>query len=93
MREELESLQQQIIRQERLAAIGVLLSGIAHELNNPLQAIAGFSEILQRNKDLAPEIRADLALIQKESMRASGIIRNVSRFSRQQIAKPSAPAR
>ena len=44
MREELESLQQQIIRQERLAAIGVLLSGIAHELNNPLQAISGFSE-------------------------------------------------
>ena len=89
MRQELESLQQQIIRQERLAAIGVLLSGIAHELNNPLQAIAGFSEILQRNKSLPSDVHADLNLIQKESMRASAIIRNVSRFSRQQSAKPS----
>jgi C4-dicarboxylate-specific signal transduction histidine kinase len=89
MRHELESLQQQIIRQERLAAIGVLLSGIAHELNNPLQAIAGFSEILQRNRSLPADVHADLNLIQKESMRASAIIRNVSRFSRQQSAKPS----
>ena len=47
MREELESLQRQVIRQERLAAIGVLVSGVAHELNNPLQAILGFAELLQ----------------------------------------------
>ena len=47
MREELQSLQQQVIRQERLAAIGVLVSGVAHELNNPLQAILGFAELLQ----------------------------------------------
>ena len=52
MRQELESLQQQVIRQERLAAIGVLLSGIAHELNNPLQTISGFAELLQRDPDL-----------------------------------------
>jgi C4-dicarboxylate-specific signal transduction histidine kinase len=90
IRQELESLQQQIIRQERLAAIGVLLSGIAHELNNPLQAISGFSEILQRNTGLPADVRDDLAIIQKESRRASAIIRNVSRFSRQQTARPSA---
>jgi two-component system NtrC family sensor kinase len=88
-RESVESLQQQVIRQERLAAIGVLLSGIAHELNNPLQAISGFSEILQREPDMRPEVRADLALIQKESARASAIIRNLSRFSRQQTSKPA----
>ena len=89
IREEVELLQQQIIRQERLAAIGVLLSGIAHELNNPLQAISGFSEVLQRDKDLKPGMRADLALIQKESARASAIIRNLSRFSRQQGSTPT----
>jgi len=89
MREEVELLQQQIIRQERLAAIGVLLSGIAHELNNPLQAISGFSEVLQRDKELKNGVRADLAIIQKESARASAIIRNLSRFSRQQGSTPT----
>ena len=83
MREELQSLQQQVIRQERLAAIGVLVSGVAHELNNPLQAILGFSELLQMNRDMPEHARADLTLIQKESARASAIIRNLSRFGRQ----------
>ena len=41
MREMLQSLQRQVVRQERLAAVGVLVSGVAHELNNPLQAILG----------------------------------------------------
>ena len=57
MRREVESLQQQVIRQERLAAIGLLLSGIAHELNNPLQAISGFAELLQRDRDVRPDVR------------------------------------
>jgi C4-dicarboxylate-specific signal transduction histidine kinase len=83
MREELQSLQQQVIRQERLAAIGVLVSGVAHELNNPLQAILGFAELLQMQKDMPEQARADLTLIQKESSRASAIIRNLSRFGRQ----------
>jgi C4-dicarboxylate-specific signal transduction histidine kinase len=89
MRQEVESLQQQVIRQERLAAIGTLLSGIAHELNNPLQAIAGFSEILQRDPDLKESVVSDLGLIKKESARASAIIRNLSRFSRQQGSTPA----
>ncbi len=88
MREELQSLQQQVIRQERLAAIGVLVSGVAHELNNPLQAILGFSELLQMQKDMPESARADLTLIQKESTRASAIIRNLSRFGRQ-MSEPS----
>jgi signal transduction histidine kinase len=57
MREELQSLQQQVIRQERLAAIGVLVSGVAHELNNPLQAILGFAELLQMQKDMPEQAR------------------------------------
>ena len=88
MREELQSLQQQVIRQERLAAIGVLVSGVAHELNNPLQAILGFAELLQMQKDMPAEARGDLTLIQKESVRASAIIRNLSRFGRQ-MSEPS----
>jgi C4-dicarboxylate-specific signal transduction histidine kinase len=89
IRQELESLQRQVIRQERLAAIGVLVSGVAHELNNPLQAILGFAELLQMRRDLPEDARRELALIQKESTRASAIIRNLSRFSRQQTAEPA----
>lgn len=87
MRQQMESLQQQVIRQERLAAIGVLVSGVAHELNNPLQAILGFAELLQMQKDIPEQGRGDLTLIQKEASRASAIIRNLSRFGRQ-ISEP-----
>ena len=83
MRQQMESLQQQVIRQERLAAIGVLVSGVAHELNNPLQAILGFSELLQMQAEMPENARGDLTLIQKEASRASAIIRNLSRFGRQ----------
>jgi len=89
MRLEVQSLQQQVIRQERLAAIGVLVSGIAHELNNPLQTISGFSELLQHEPGATDRARGDLALIHQESARASAIIRNLSRFGRQQETTPA----
>lgn len=90
MRRELESLQQQVIRQERLAAIGVLVSGIAHELNNPLQAISGFSELLQKDPRISEQSKSDLDLIHQESTRAGAIIRNLSRFGRQTESTPVA---
>ena len=53
MRETLQSLQRQVVRQERLAAVGVLVSGVAHELNNPLQAILGTAGAARaRSRDL-----------------------------------------
>ncbi|TAK14397.1 MAG: HAMP domain-containing histidine kinase [Acidobacteria bacterium] len=82
-------LQRQVVRQERLAAIGVLVSGVAHEINNPLQAILGFSQVMSARPDLPAEARADLAVIQRESERAGTIIRNLSRFTRQQPAGPT----
>jgi len=84
MREELQSLQRQVIRQERLAAVGQLVSGVAHEINNPLQAILGFAELLQMQADVPESIKGDLRLIQKESARACNIIRNLAMFARQQ---------
>ena len=92
IREELQSLQGQVIRQERLAAVGQLVSGVAHEINNPLQAILGFAELLQMQSDVPEEVKADLRLIQKESARACGIIRNLALFARQQPGQ-AAPVR
>jgi signal transduction histidine kinase len=84
MREEVQSLQRQVIRQERLAAVGQLVSGVAHEINNPLQAILGFAELLQMQSNLPEDVKSDLRLIQKESARACAIIRNLALFARQQ---------
>lgn len=82
-------LQRQVIRQERLAAIGVLVSGVAHEINNPLQAILGYSQVLAARGELSAEARADLAIILREGERAGHIIRNLSRFTRQQPVGPT----
>jgi signal transduction histidine kinase len=84
IREELQLLQRQVIRQERLAAVGQLVSGVAHEINNPLQAILGFAELLQMQPEVPETVKGDLSLIQKESARACGIIRNLALFARQQ---------
>ena len=92
IRQELESLQRQVIRQERLAAVGQLVSGVAHEINNPLQAILGFAELLQMQSDVPESVKPDLLLIQKESARACGIIRNLAMFARQQTGE-AAPVR
>ncbi|HKB12800.1 MAG TPA: ATP-binding protein [Vicinamibacterales bacterium] len=89
MRETLQSLQRQVVRQERLAAVGILVSGVAHELNNPLQAILGTAELLERRRELSPEALEEVAFVKTQSGRAREIIRNLSRFSAQQPGPPS----
>jgi len=89
MRETLQSLQRQVVRQERLAAVGVLVSGVAHELNNPLQAILGTAELLERHPGLSSEAIEEIAFIKTQSGRAREIIRNLSRFSSQQSGPPT----
>jgi len=84
VRETLQSLQRQVVRQERLAAVGLLVSGVAHELNNPLQAILGTAELLERRSGLSAQALDEVAFVKTQSGRAREIIRNLSRFSSQQ---------
>lgn len=89
MREMLQSLQRQVVRQERLAAVGVLVSGVAHELNNPLQAILGTAEVLEQQPGVTADVLEEIGLIKTQSSRAREIIRNLSRFSSQQTGPPT----
>jgi signal transduction histidine kinase len=89
MREMVQSLQRQVVRQERLAAVGVLVSGVAHELNNPLQAILGTAELLERDPQTSRAVLEEIAVLKTQAGRAREIIRNLSRFGSQQSGAPT----
>jgi PAS domain S-box-containing protein len=80
-------LEQQIVQSERLAAMGAMIGGVAHELNNPLTSILGVSELLQDN-ETSESARKQLAMLQKEARRAAEIVQNLTYFSR-----PPAPGK
>jgi len=65
----------------RLASVGEMASGIAHEINNPLTAVIGFSQLLM-DADLPEDIKEDLVIIHKEAQRAAGVARNLLTFAR-----------
>ncbi len=89
MLEAVQTLQRQVVRQERLAAVGLLVSGVAHELNNPLQAILGSIELLERQPDVPYSVLEEIGFVKTQSHRARDIIRNLSRFSKQKPGPPS----
>jgi len=66
---------------DRLASVGEMASGIAHELNNPLSSIVGLSELL-KEEDLPESIREDIATINSEAQRAAGVVKNMLSFAR-----------
>ncbi len=72
---------EQLMLTDRLASLGELTSGAAHELNNPLTSIIGFSQLLIE-KEIPDDIREDLELINSEAQRAANVTRNLLTFAR-----------
>ena len=82
-----KKLEQQIIQSERLAAMGQMIAGFAHELNNPLTSILGVSEMLQ-DAEMSEPMRKQLVMMHGQARRAADIVQNLMYFSR-----PPAPGK
>ncbi len=79
---ERQKMQEQLIVTDRLASVGELAAGIAHELNNPLTGVVGFSDLIMSRSDVPEDIRDDLEIINREALRASQVARHLLTFAR-----------
>jgi len=80
-------LEQQIVQSERLAAMGAMIGGVAHELNNPLTTILGVGDLLQ-DSQTTDAARKQIGILQQQARRAAEIVHNLTYFSR-----PPAPGK
>ncbi len=74
-------LRDQLVHSERLSAIGELVAGVAHEINNPLQTIVGSVELMM-DEEHGPSVQRDLEVVRREAGRAGQIVRNLLSFVR-----------
>src|ERR1700682_3131540 len=76
-------LQAKLDHSEKMATIGRLVSGVAHEVNNPLAAILGFTDLLLENPEVPASARQDLQIILQETQRTKDIVQDLLSFARQ----------
>ncbi|HAD04385.1 MAG: two-component sensor histidine kinase [Desulfuromonadales bacterium GWC2_61_20] len=81
--EEIQEIQHRLMHAERLASLGELVAGIAHEVNNPLTGILMLSSLALERHDLPPQLRHDLETVVGETQRCAVIVRGLLEFSRQ----------
>ena len=78
--DDLAAAKEQLVQKEKMAAVGQLVSGVAHELNNPLQGVLGYAELMLAEKPAALE-QEELRAIRDNANRAAGIVRNLLTFA------------
>ena len=76
-------LQAKLMHTEKLAAVGQLVSGVAHEVNNPLTAVLGFTDLLIDNPEVPENAKNDLRVVLQEAQRTKQIVQNLLSFARQ----------
>ncbi|HEX4574595.1 MAG TPA: ATP-binding protein [Gemmatimonadales bacterium] len=77
-------LQEQLIQSEKMSAIGQLIAGVAHDLNNPLASVVGFSDFLVEAGEVPASLAEPLQVIRQEAERAATIVKNLLSFARSQ---------
>jgi two-component system NtrC family sensor kinase len=80
---EIKQIQAQLIRSEKLASLGELVAGIAHEINNPLTGILVFSSLVTSDKRLDPALQEDMEMVVRETKRCAEIVKGLLEFSRE----------
>jgi two-component system, NtrC family, sensor kinase len=81
------NLQAKLMHTEKMAALGQLVSGVAHEVNNPLAAIVGFTDLLLESTDVPERAKDELRVILQEAQRTRVIVQNLLSFARQMPAQ------
>ncbi len=81
--ENLKRLQAQLVQTEKLVSLGQLAAGAAHEINNPLAAILGFSDLLADDETLPPKARSTASKIREQARRTKTLVGNLLSFARQ----------
>lgn len=82
---ERRNMQEQLVITDRLASVGELAAGIAHELNNPLTGVVGFSQLLME-KEIPEDIKQDVQVVYREAQRAAQVVKNLLTFARKHSA-------